>query len=61
MTQILILASCFYLSLLAAAIYFTGANARHVIGAFLGDVRPIKRIVSRCDWSGATTVILPPA
>jgi hypothetical protein len=36
MTQILILASCVYLSLLAAAIYFTGASARRVVGALVG-------------------------
>ncbi len=36
MTQILILASCVYLSLLVAAIYFTRASARRVVGALLG-------------------------
>jgi hypothetical protein len=37
-TQTLILASCVYSSLLAAAIYFTGASARRVMGAFAGGV-----------------------
>ncbi len=36
MTQILILASCVYLSLLAAAIYFSRATARRVVGALAG-------------------------
>jgi hypothetical protein len=38
MTQILILASCVYLSLLVAAIYFTRASARRVVGALIGGV-----------------------
>jgi hypothetical protein len=36
MTQILILASCVYVSLLAAAIYFTRATRRRVVGALAG-------------------------
>jgi hypothetical protein len=36
MTQILILASCVYLSMLVAAIYFTRANTRRVVGALAG-------------------------
>ncbi len=36
MTQIMILASCVYLSLLVAAIYFTRANTRRVVGALAG-------------------------
>ena len=36
MTQILILATGVYLGLLAAAIYFTGASARRVVGALAG-------------------------
>jgi hypothetical protein len=36
MTQILILASCVYLSMLFAAIYFTRANTRRVVGALAG-------------------------
>jgi hypothetical protein len=35
MTQILILASCVWLSLLVAAIYFTRASARRVVGALV--------------------------
>lgn len=38
MTPILIAASCVYLSLLAVAIYFTGATARRVVGALVGGV-----------------------
>jgi hypothetical protein len=38
MTQILILASCVYLSLLVATIYFTGATPRRVVGALTGGV-----------------------
>jgi hypothetical protein len=38
MTQILILASCVYLSLLVAAIYFTRASVRRVVGALGGGV-----------------------
>jgi hypothetical protein len=36
MTQILILASCVYLSLLVALIYFSKANTRRVVGAVAG-------------------------
>ena len=38
MTQILILASCVYLSMLVAAIYFTRATTRRVVGALTGGV-----------------------
>ena len=38
MTQILILASCVYLSMLAATIYFTRATTRRVLGALAGGV-----------------------
>jgi hypothetical protein len=36
MTQILILASCVYMSLLVAAVYFTRATRRRVLGALAG-------------------------
>ncbi len=36
MTQIMIPASCVYLSLLVAAIYFTRASARRAVGALVG-------------------------
>jgi len=36
MTQIIILASCVYLSMLVAAIYFTSANTRRVVGTLAG-------------------------
>ena len=36
MTPILILASCVYLSMLVAAIYFTRANTRWIVGALAG-------------------------
>jgi hypothetical protein len=36
MTQLLILASCVYLSMLAAAIYFSRTTPRHVVGALAG-------------------------
>jgi hypothetical protein len=36
MTQILILASCVYVSLLVAAVYFTRATVRRVVGALAG-------------------------
>ncbi len=38
MTQILILASCVYFSLLGATIYFTRATTRRVMGALAGGV-----------------------
>jgi hypothetical protein len=38
MTQILILASCVYLSLLGATIYFTRATTRRVLGTLAGGV-----------------------
>ena len=38
MTQILVLASCIYVSVLAAAIYFTRAGARRIAGALAGGV-----------------------
>jgi hypothetical protein len=36
MTQIMILAGCVYLSMLAAAVYFTKASPRRVVGALAG-------------------------
>src|SRR5690348_7214293 len=36
MTQLIILASCVYLSMLVAAIYFTRATTRRVVGALAG-------------------------
>jgi hypothetical protein len=38
MTQILVLASCVYLSILAAATYFTRAGVRRIAGALAGGV-----------------------
>ena len=38
MTQILVLASCIYVSILAAAIYFSRAGARRIAGALAGGL-----------------------